>query len=639
MHLSYIFQLLLHVCFHYLLAGRGSAFIISRVPLKFKTVISAPVFSRTVDWHRNHQPECPLTFRTKHFSQKNAFPTELSLLFPEEQAEKKCEDTVNTLTDGQPLFQEKEIHSSTLQVLEKQKLIRMTPIQTQVFDPIYNGNDLIGRSRTGTGKTLAFLLPLIEKLRLQAHSDGSASKKYPRLLILEPTRELSKQVEEAARTVCSAHHLSVVCCYGGVSYGPQESALLRGVDVVVGTPGRILDYLNKDTLKLHEIQHIVLDEADEMLNLGFAPDIERILSYSEASTKVQFLLFSATTPKWVHEVSKQYLKNPIIVDAVGKGTQRTATSVKNVAIETAYGTKGKAAILEDIVAVESKGGQTIVFTQTKREADELASEGAFKTFSVAVLHGDIGQSTRERIMERFRKGLFKVLVATDVAARGIDVGNVDLIIQAGIPTDPDTYVHRSGRAGRAGRIGTCVLLYTEKDRSELLKLERSCGIRFDHKKVPSSDTVLTAASFTASRQFDSVACDILPHFWNASEDILRRAVVAGVTTEEIIARCLAIISRKLVLQKKSLLSGLPDLQTLLIRNDKRQWRDSSDVFYWINRFASMLELNIYKNIGDIRLSAADGNDAFFDLPVEEAQQFLPQNKNALDAISSGREKS
>jgi len=542
------------------------------------------------------------------------------LLFPEAIVEDEDEH-LTTLTRDQPTFASfSQISGKTSDVLARKNIVNMTPIQAQTFTPIYDGSDMIGRSRTGTGKTVAFGLPLLERLRTDKESIPEVQRdRDPKILVLEPTRELAKQVEVEIGDVARVHRMGITCIHGGVPFGPQENALRKGVDIVVGTPGRLLDLIQSGHLRLDSLRHVVLDEADEMLNMGFAEDIERIFGSFDVRS-CQVLMFSATTPRWVKDMSRQYLKNPLDVDVVGKSTQRTATSVRHIAVQVPERIEDKAAVLEDIVAVESRGGQTIVFTQTKREADELASEGAFKAFSAAVLHGDIGQQTRDHTMQRFRKGLFKVLVATDVAARGIDVGNVDLVVQCSPPKDPDAYVHRSGRTGRAGREGTCVLLYSDREKWELSKLESSCGVKFDIKPPPSTQLVMESSASAVARQLDTVEGPVIPFFLETARDVLKRSDGVGMGQEELLARCLAVMAKKQELVERSLLNGMPDHTTMQFTNQKRGWRDARDVLYWIHRVSEDLRVTLGR-LGKIRISQ-DMKHAVFDVHSDTAKMLV-----------------
>ncbi|CAI0381989.1 unnamed protein product, partial [Linum tenue] len=354
-----------------------------------------------------------------------------------------------------------------------------------VLVPALEGRDIIARAKTGTGKTLAFGIPIIKLLTEDTELRGTG--RLPRLLVLAPTRELAKQVEKEIKE--SAPYLSTVCVYGGVSYVTQQSALTRGVDVVVGTPGRIIDLIKGNSLKLGEVQYLVLDEADQMLSFGFEEDVELILENLPA--KRQSMLFSATMPIWVKKLARKYLDDPLQIDLVGEQEEKLAEGIKLYAITTT--STSKRSMLSDLVTVYAKGGKTIVFTQTKRDADEV-SISLSNSIASEALHGDISQHQRERTLNGFRQGKFTVLVATDVASRGLDIPNVDLVIHYELPNDPETFVHRSGRTGRAGKLGTTILLFSSSQRRTVRSLERDVGCRFEFVGPPAIQDVLESSA-------------------------------------------------------------------------------------------------------------------------------------------------
>ncbi|CAA0833559.1 DEAD-box ATP-dependent RNA helicase 3-chloroplastic [Striga hermonthica] len=372
--------------------------------------------------------------------------------------------------------------------LAKRGIKELFPIQRAVLVPALEGRDIIARAKTGTGKTLAFGIPILKGLSDQDQESFPIRRgRLPKVLVLAPTRELAKQVEKEFKE--SAPYLNTVCIYGGVSYVTQESALSRGVDIVVGTPGRIIDLINNNHLKLGEVQYLVLDEADQMLAVGFEEDVEVILE--KLPSQRQSMLFSATMPGWVKKLARKFLDNPLTIDLVGDQEEKLAEGIKLYAISTTAASKRT--ILSDLVTVYARGGKAIVFTQTKRDADEVS---LVLTNSIAseALHGDISQHQRERTLNGFRQGKFTVLVATDVAARGLDIPNVDLVIHYELPNDSETFVHRSGRTGRAGKQGTAVLMFTSNQRRTVKTLERDVGCRFEFVSPPSVQEVLESSA-------------------------------------------------------------------------------------------------------------------------------------------------
>ncbi|WOG82717.1 hypothetical protein DCAR_0101885 [Daucus carota subsp. sativus] len=369
-----------------------------------------------------------------------------------------------------------------VQTLADKGITELFPIQRAVLVPALEGKDIIARAKTGTGKTLAFGIPIIKRLTEDDQERGHSSR-LPRALVLAPTRELAKQVENEIKE--SAPYLSTVCVYGGVPYGQQQNALSSGVDVVVGTPGRIIDLIDRNTLKLGEIQFLVLDEADQMLAVGFEEAVEMILQ--KIPTERQSMLFSATMPSWVKQLSRKYLNSPMTIDLVGNQDEKLAEGIKLYALAST--STSKRAILSDLVTVYAKGGKTIVFTQTKRDADEV-SLALTSSIASEALHGDISQHQRERTLNGFRQGKFTVLVATDVASRGLDIPNVDLVIHYELPNDAETFVHRSGRTGRAGKEGSAILMFTNNERRKIRSIERDVGCNFEFISPPALPALL-----------------------------------------------------------------------------------------------------------------------------------------------------
>ena len=324
----------------------------------------------------------------------------------------------------------------TKAALKKRGIETLFDIQANVLKPALEGRDVVGRARTGTGKTLGFSLPIIENLL----TSGNSRDARPRCIVLAPTRELANQVEkEIEATVPS---MRTLCVYGGVAIANQERALRRGVDFVVGTPGRLIDLIQRGSLQLDNIEYCVLDEADQMLAVGFEEDVERIMQ--EIPEQRQTFLFSATMPVWVKRVTQKYLRDAVTIDLVGDSKQKVASTIDVMSCACSH--QSRTSILADLVTVYGKGAKAICFTQTKREADEVTA-ALGRRMATEVLHGDIAQAQRERTLKRFRDGRFSVLVATDVAARGLDFPAVDYVVHFQLPRSPETYVHRSGRTG------------------------------------------------------------------------------------------------------------------------------------------------------------------------------------------------
>ncbi len=370
-------------------------------------------------------------------------------------------------------FTELALGEHLITALESKGITEPTQIQQAALPAALDGRDIIGLARTGTGKTLAFALPVAQQLE-----QDSTRGRAPRALILTPTRELAMQVAGELEWV--ARHLRVVTVYGGVGYGRQARDLQSGADVVVATPGRAIDYMKQGILDLGEVRIVVLDEADEMLSMGFEEDVEAMLGATPPGR--QTMLFSATMPGWAVKLSQQYLNDPLRVDVV---TTEDVT-YEELAIEAPYSVRLN--LLGDVLHVYG-GGRAIVFTHTKAEVDELAQSLDAMGIPAEAIHGDLNQIQRERVVERFRKGQLSVLVGTGVAARGLDIPDVDTVVHYRIPIQADAYQHRSGRTGRAGRGGNVVLLYSGGERRKLQMLERAVRRRFTHTPAPTPDQV------------------------------------------------------------------------------------------------------------------------------------------------------
>jgi superfamily II DNA/RNA helicase len=330
-------------------------------------------------------------------------------------------------------------------------IVTTFPIQALTLPLALRGQDIIGQARTGTGKTLAFGIPLLELVR-----EGPAGA--PRALVVVPTRELAIQVADDLRTAAVNMRAKVATVYGGRAYEPQIDALAAGVDIVVGTPGRLLDLAQRRHLDLSAVRALVLDEADKMLDLGFLPDVERIVRLTPADR--QTMLFSATMPAEVVTLARRHMRRPTNVRAEGTNEPAPAPLTRQFVFRTHQ--LDKVEVLARVLQARDRG-LTMVFCQTKREADQVASALASRGFAVATVHGDLGQGQRERALRAFRTGKVDVLTATEVAARGLDVDDVTHVVNYECPDDEKTYVHRIGRTGRAGRAGVAVTFVDWRD--------------------------------------------------------------------------------------------------------------------------------------------------------------------------------
>ena len=372
-------------------------------------------------------------------------------------------------------FQNLALIDPILQALDDAGYETPTPIQAKTIPPLIEGRDIIGQAQTGTGKTAAFALPIL------SHIDTSNNR--PQALVLAPTRELAIQVAEAfqgyGKHIDGFHVLPI---YGGQSYQIQLKQLRRAAHVVVGTPGRVIDHIKRGTLDLSQLKFLVLDEADEMLRMGFIDDVEWVMGQTPPNR--QIALFSATMPQVIRKIAQKYLDNPVEISIQNK--TRTADTIR----QRFWSVSGyhKLDALTRILEVEAFDGM-IVFVRTKVATVELSEKLEARGYNAAPLSGDVPQSQRERTVDRLKKGKLDILVATDVAARGLDVDRISHVINYDMPYDPEAYVHRIGRTGRAGRAGEAILFVTPREKRLLSSLERSTKQKIERMEMPSTETV------------------------------------------------------------------------------------------------------------------------------------------------------
>ena len=350
-----------------------------------------------------------------------------------------------------------------------------SPIQKAAFPELMLGRDLVGQAQTGTGKTAAFALPLLERL--------ASGQKTPQALVLAPTRELAMQVADSFKAYSAGHpHLKVLAVYGGTDFRSQINTLRRGVDVVVGTPGRVMDHMRQGTLDTSGLRSLVLDEADEMLRMGFIDDVEWILE--QLPQERQVVLFSATMPPEIRRLSKRYLKDPAEVTIRTKDQEGKRIRQRSITVPMPHKLEALQRVLD------ACGGEgVIIFARTKAITLTVAETLEAGGHQVAVLNGDVPQNQRERTVERLRSGSVDILVATDVAARGLDVDRIGLVINYDMPFDSEAYVHRIGRTGRAGRTGEAVLFVTPRERRFINNLERATGQPIEAMEVPGNSAI------------------------------------------------------------------------------------------------------------------------------------------------------
>ncbi|CAA2962995.1 DEAD-box ATP-dependent RNA helicase 7 [Olea europaea subsp. europaea] len=496
------------------------------------------------------------------------------------------------------------------EVLKVRGIESLFPIQAMTFDTILDGADLIGRARTGQGKTLAFVLPILESLT-NVPTVASRKKGYgraPSVLVLLPTRELATQVFSDFEVYGGALGLKSCCLYGGSPYQPQQIQLKRGVDIVVGTPGRIKDHIERGNIDLSSLKFRVLDEADEMLRMGFVEDVELILGKVEDTNKVQTLLFSATLPDWVKHISSKFLKkDKKTADLVGNEKMKASTNVRHIVLPCS--STARSQLIPDIIRCYSSGGRTIIFTETKDSASTLAGllPGA------RALHGDIQQATREVTLSGFRSGKFSTLVATNVAARGLDIDDVQLIIQCEPPRDVEAYIHRSGRTGRAGKTGVAVMLYDPR-KSSFSRIERESGVKFEHISAPQPADIAKAAGAEAAEKINEISDSVIPVFMAAAEELLSTSNLAP---KELLAKALAKSAGYTEIKSRSLLTSMENYITVLLGCGRPIYTPSF-AYSVLRRFLSDEKVESIKGLA----LTADGNGAVFDVAAGDLDTFL-----------------
>ena len=381
-------------------------------------------------------------------------------------------ETTEDTPDEPSGFAQFGFSDALLNTLNEKGYKEPSPIQAAAFPELMLGRDLVGQAQTGTGKTAAFALPILERLQ----EDGPR----PQALVLAPTRELAMQVADSFRAYSAGHpHLNVLAIYGGSDFRSQIHALKRGVDVVVGTPGRVMDHMRQGTLDTSGLRCLVLDEADEMLRMGFIDDVEWILD--QLPEQRQVVLFSATMPSEIRRLSKRYLSEPAEITI--KTQEKEARRIRHrcITLQNSHKLEALNRVLE---AVTGEG--VIIFARTKAITLNVSESLEAAGHDVAVLNGDVPQNQRERTVERLRKGTVNILVATDVAARGLDVERIGLVINYDMPFDSEAYVHRIGRTGRAGRTGEAILFVTPRERRFVNNLERAVNQAIEPMAIPSN---------------------------------------------------------------------------------------------------------------------------------------------------------
>lgn len=389
--------------------------------------------------------------------------------------QKMTAEQQSNINNPNGFFNELGLPDSLLRAINTLGYTEPTPIQAQAIPPLLAGSDVLGQAQTGTGKTAAFALPLLANIQVK--------RRETQVLVLVPTRELALQVAEAfSGFAVNIPGLNILPIYGGQGYSTQLSVLRKGAHIIIGTPGRVMDHMRRGALSLDSLKTLILDEADEMLRMGFAEDVEWILEQSPKQRQIG--LFSATMPMAIKSIADKYLINP------QKITVKTSTTTA-MTIRQCYWLVSNLNKLDALCRIleTEESDAVIVFVRTKRATEELAEQLVGRDFNAVAINGDIVQKQRERVIEQLKSGRIKILVATDVAARGIDVDRITHVINYDVPNNPESYTHRIGRTGRAGRKGTAILFISPKDKYLLRNIERATKQEIEQMEAPSTKTI------------------------------------------------------------------------------------------------------------------------------------------------------
>lgn len=420
-------------------------------------------------------------------------------------------------------FHQLALSEDILKAIDEMGYVEASPIQSQAIPFLLEGRDVIGQAQTGTGKTAAFSIPVLEKI--------DPSLRAPQALVLCPTRELALQVSgEIKKLGKYKRGINILPIYGGEPIDRQISGLKRGVHIIVGTPGRVIDHLKRRTLDFSNVNMIVLDEADEMLDMGFREDIEIILETMREER--QTVLFSATMAKPIMTLTKKYQKNPELVKVVRN--ELTVPSIEQYYFEVKSNLKS---LVMTRLIDQYNLQLMLVFCNTKRKVDEVVEELQTQGYHAEGLHGDMNQAQRNRVMSKFRSGVVNILVATDVAARGIDVDNVDAVFNLDLPLDPEYYVHRIGRTGRAGKSGKSFTFISSRERSKLREVEKFTKVNIIRREVPSSEELLT---IKRAKFAEKIKETILEGDLESYDEMIEELTSLGFSKKEIIASLIKI---------------------------------------------------------------------------------------------------
>ncbi|MBS8267033.1 ATP-dependent helicase [Mesobacillus boroniphilus] len=416
------------------------------------------------------------------------------------------------------MFQDMGISPATLKAVKNMGFEEATPIQAETIPISLQNKDVIGQAQTGTGKTAAFGIPLVEKIKKENHNIQG--------IIIAPTRELAIQVSEELYKIGAGKRVGVLAIYGGQDINRQIRALKKGPHIIVGTPGRLLDHINRKTIRLDSVETVILDEADEMLNMGFIEDIESILA--KIPSERQTLLFSATMPGPIRKIAERFMKDPEVVRV--KAKEMTVPLIEQYYVEVQE--KNKFDVLTRLLDIQSPE-LAIIFGRTKRRVDELAEALNLRGYTAEGIHGDLTQAKRMSVLRKFKEGSIDVLVATDVAARGLDISGVTHVYNFDIPQDPESYVHRIGRTGRAGKEGMAITFVTQRETSYLHVVEKTTKRRMEKMTAPTLDQALEGQQrAVVDKITQTIESNNLQYYRQAADELLKnhdaQTVVASV---------------------------------------------------------------------------------------------------------------
>lgn len=422
-------------------------------------------------------------------------------------------------------FQELGLSPATLKAVLNMGFEEATPIQSETIPLSLANKDLIGQAQTGTGKTAAFGIPLVEKVDLSVDAIQG--------IIIAPTRELAIQVSEELYKIGSGKRVRVLPIYGGQDISRQIRSLKKYPHIIVGTPGRVLDHINRKTLRLDKVHTAILDEADEMLNMGFIEDIEAILA--QIPTERQTLLFSATMPAPIQRMAERFMHEPQVVRV--KTKEMTVPAIEQFYLEVIE--KNKFDVLTRLLDIQSPE-LAIVFGRTKRRVDELAEALTLRGYTAEGIHGDLSQAKRMSVLRKFKEGSIDVLVATDVAARGLDISGVTHVYNFDIPQDPESYVHRIGRTGRAGKTGVALTFITPREKSYLAVVERTTRHKMEKMKTPTLDEALEGQQKAVVEKIvQTIESNNLHYYKAAAQELLE-----GNDAEVVVAAVLKMLTKE-----------------------------------------------------------------------------------------------